>query len=480
MFLGHGLTLGWADMSLTIPPSMAKPSQDPFVVAGSGGVVLGEARTNHEGRRTVLLLRGQEDTSELEALAKTMGIAIVETVVQAGDEDPRTYFGKGRLLDIADEFQSIVSGHPWEGVDLVLLHTNATARQLVGVSEEIGLEIWDRVRLLLSLFTAHASSVEARTQVRIARLQSDRTVLRELANQQTTGERAGYGGGGVTALQGVLANLNRELTNLRRRQRKHANAQREHRRQRVRSGAMTVGFVGYTNAGKSSLFQRLSGKSVLVEDQLFSTLETTVGRMEKSPRILLVDTIGFIDNIPNATLTAFKATIAEAIDADLTLILVDASDSPLEIERKIETTQREVMERQRIDDDLLDDPSPPHVVLTKIDLLSEVELQRVIELVEERGFLDPVPISSREDTGIDGLQMFIRKRLFGEPCTLSIHPPASSGDDASERIVADVYENGMVESKEQAQDGTFQMVAWLASPQQARLKARWLHRIDIK
>ena len=119
-------------------------------------------------------------------------------------------------------------------------------------------------------------------------------------------------------------------------------------------------------------------------------------------------------------------------------------------------------------------------MLTKIDLLSEVELQRVIEMVEERGFLDPVPISSREDTGIDGLQMFIRKRLFGEPCTLSIHPPASSGDDASERIVADVYENGMVESKEQAQDGTFQMVAWLASPQQARLKARWLHRIDIK
>ncbi len=467
-------------MSLTIPPFMAQPSQDPYVVAGSGGVVLGEARTNHEGRRAVLLLRGQEDTSELEALAETMGIAIVETVVQAGDEDPRTYFGKGRLLDIADEFQSIVPGHPWEGVDLVMLHTNATARQLVGVSGEIGLEIWDRVRLLLSLFTAHASSVEARTQVRIARLQSDRTVLRELANQQTTGERAGYGGGGVTALQGVLANLNRELTNLRRRQRKHANAQREHRRQRVRSGAMTVGFVGYTNAGKSSLFQRLSGKSVLVEDQLFSTLETTVGRMEKSPRILLVDTIGFIDNIPNATLTAFKATIAEAIDADLTLILVDASDSPLELQRKIETTQREVMERQRIDEDLLDDPSIPHVVLTKIDLLSEVELQHAIELVEDLGFPEPVPISSQEDTGIDALQMFIRKRLFGEPCMLSIYPPTSSSDDASERIVADVYENGMVESNEQAQDGTFQMVAWLASPQQARLKARWLHRIDIK
>ena len=287
----HGNALGWADMRLTFPPGMARSADNPFVVAGSGGVVLGEARTNHEGRRALMLLRGQEDTRELEALATTMGITIVETISQAGGVDPRTYLGRGRLQDVAEELASVVKGHPWEGVDLVIVHTNATPRQLVGISDAVGAEIWDRVRLLLALFTSHASSVEARTQVRIAQLQSDRTVLRELANQQTTGERAGYGGGGVTALQSVLANINRELTNLRRRQKRHANAQREHRRQRARSGALTVGFVGYTNAGKSSLFKRLSGKEVLVEDQLFSTLETTVGRMEKSPRILLADTI---------------------------------------------------------------------------------------------------------------------------------------------------------------------------------------------
>ena len=82
-----------------------------------------------------------------------------------------------------------------EGVDLAIVHINATPRQLVGVSQALGVEVWDRVRLLLALFTAHASSVEARTQVRIAQLQSDRTILRELAQQQTTGERAGYGGG---------------------------------------------------------------------------------------------------------------------------------------------------------------------------------------------------------------------------------------------------------------------------------------------
>ena len=90
-----------------------------------------------------------------------MGISIVETVLQTGHIDPRTYFGKGRLEDIADERGSTLPGHPWEGVDLAIVHTNATPRQLVGVSQALGVEVWDRVRLLLALFTAHASSVEA-------------------------------------------------------------------------------------------------------------------------------------------------------------------------------------------------------------------------------------------------------------------------------------------------------------------------------
>ena len=459
---------------------MARRSEDPFVVAGSGGVVLGEARTNHQGRRALLLVRGVEDTTELRALAHTMGISIVETVLQTGHIDPRTYFGKGRLEDIADERGSTLPGHPWEGVDLAIVHTNATPRQLDGVRQAIGVEVWDRVRLLLALFTAHASSVEARTQVRIAQLQSDRTILRELAQQQTTGERAGYGGGGITALQGVIANLNRELTNLRRRQKKHANAQREHRRQRVRSGAMTVGFVGYTNAGKSSLFQHLSGKSVLVEDQLFSTLETTVGRMEKSPRILLADTIGFIDNIPNATLTAFKATIAEAIDADLTLVLLDTSDSLDEIRRKLDTTRREVLERQENEPDLLEDTNQPHVVLTKIDKVSPDKRKAVAALVGEEGFPAPVAVSSHTGEGVDALQLFIREQLFGASVSVTVFPPTSTSPDASERIVSEVYDRGMVDHDRRETDGTTRLDVWMPQACQAQLKARWADRIDIK
>ena len=459
---------------------MAQPADDPFVVAGSGGVVLGEARTNHEGRKALLLVRGTEDTSELRALAETMGITIVETVLQSGHIDPRTYLGKGRLEDIADERKSTLPGHPWEGVDLAIIHTNATPRQLVGVSQALGVEIWDRVRLLLALFTAHASSVEARTQVRIAQLQSDRTILRELAQQQTTGERAGYGGGGVTALQNVISNLNRELNNLRRRQKKHANAQREHRRQRVRSGAMTVGFVGYTNAGKSSLFQHLSGKTVLVEDQLFSTLETTVGRMEKSPRILLADTSGFIDNIPNATLAAFKATIAEALDADLTLILLDTSDSLLEARRKLETTRREVLERQDHEPDDFDEARTPQVVLTKVDATTPQQQQAVSDLVMEQGFPKPVAISSLTGEGIDQLQHFIRKQLFGAPVLIHVHPPTPASSDASERIVSSIYDQGMVEHIERMDEGTVVLNVWMTAACQAQHLARWGARIDIK
>ena len=116
---------------------MAKSSDDISVLAGTGGVVLGEARTNHEGRKAVLLIRGDEDTSEFVALVETMGIAIVETLHQPGIEDPRGYFGKGRLQDVADELSSRVQGHPWQNVDLVLMHTNASPRQLVGVSSAV-------------------------------------------------------------------------------------------------------------------------------------------------------------------------------------------------------------------------------------------------------------------------------------------------------------------------------------------------------
>jgi GTP-binding protein HflX len=313
--------------------------------------------------------------------------------------------------------------------------------------------------------------------------------LRELMHQQTTGERAGYGGGGVTALQNVLANVGRELANLRRRQIRQTNAQREHRRQRVRSGAVTVGLIGYTNAGKSSLFRLLSGKKVLVEDQLFSTLETTVGRMEDSPRVLLADTIGFIDNIPNATLSAFKATLAEALEADLTLVLADASDSPLELERKLLTTRREVFERlygEPVDDEFPwnDAMDPYHhsmqVVLTKIDQADEHMLDEAHATVAGLGFPPALGISAHSGVGIDTLKGAILRHLFGSPSTVHVHPSMDNAGDAVERIVSDIYDQGMVTSNERDPNGTVSLTVWLTHAALEKLKARWNERIEVK
>ena len=461
---------------------MAKQDSNFEVLAGAGGVALGEARTNPEGRQALLLVRGEDDTTDFRGLVSTMGIEIIEVLKQPGPIDPRGYFGKGRLQDLGDELKTRSQNHPWFGVDLVLIHTNTTPRQIVTVSDMVQIEVWDRVRLLLSLFTSHASSLEARTQVRIARLLSDRTVLRELANQTTSGERAGFGGGGVTALQAILANLNRELASLRKRQRKHANAQAERRMQRTRSGAMTVGIAGYTNAGKSSLFLKLSGKDVLVEDKLFSTLETTVGRMAASPRVLLADTIGFIDQIPNSTLDAFRATLAEALECDLLILLVDSSDEVLEIKRKLSTSRNEIFSRyltneEDISNDILSEKAIL-VVLSKIEMIGHLELQDRIDLIQEFGFNAPIAISALEDIGLDELQEEILLRLFGPQIELTLHP--SVDQRAIEGYVSDVYDCGLVTSKVNNSDGSISIRVWIQSQSLSKLIANSNGRIEVK
>jgi len=458
---------------------MAKQEPNYEVLAGAGGVALGEARTNHEGRKAILLVRGNEDTSEFESLVDTMGISIVEAIHQAGEQDPKGYFGKGRLQDISDELRLRVDRHPWQGVDLVLIHTNATPRQLVSVSDATSVEVWDRVRLLLSLFTAHANSLEARTQVRIARLQSDRTVLRELANQTTTGERAGYGGGGVTALQAVIANVNRELTSLRRRQLKHSKAQAERRRQRTRSGAVTIGIAGYTNAGKSSFFLKMSGKEVLVEDKLFSTLETTVGRLATSPRVLLADTIGFVDNLPNATLDAFRATLSEALECDMLMVLVDAGDPFEEFERKIAATQREINYRY-FGENTLDDFNERKLmcVLTKIETISSAELAEKKAIVQNHGYPNPLSISVHQNLGLAELQEAMLQELFGQPVVIELS--SSPSGRSVEGYLSDVYDAGMIIDKQRRENGDLLVKVWISQPSLARLVSNSEGRIEVK
>ena len=202
--------------------------------------------------------------------------------------------------------------------------------------------------------------------------------------------------------------------------------------------------------------------------------------MEESPRVLLADTIGFIDNIPNATLAAFKATIAEALDADLRVILVDASDSIDELERKLETTRREILERQENEATAFEETTDLMVVLTKLDVLEEQHIKAAQEAVESFGYPTPLGVSSMDGRGMEELKFAIRTHLFERPRTLTITPVTDANDEALERIASDIYDNAMVESDERDPSKGATMIAWMTKVAAEKLKSRWKQRIDIK
>ncbi|MFL2976286.1 MAG: GTPase [Candidatus Thalassarchaeaceae archaeon] len=435
---------------------MTEPDWDNVpLIAGSGGVLTEEIRTSHSGRKALMLTR-QGNPSEFLSLSKTMDIDVVEIISQKGRSNPRLHFGRGRLEAIRDELRMAPESHPWFGIDLILVNANLTPRQLVNLTDLLQCETWDRVRLLLELFTQHASSVEARNQVRIARLNADRNILRELVNRETTGERLGFGAGGRTGWNIALSALSRELQTLKNRQKRYGKVIKERQRQRKSSGAKTVGLAGYTNAGKSSLFAALCGKPVLVEDRYFSTLETTVGRMQFSPRILLVDTIGFIDEIPSDLLDAFSATLLESIDCDLLLLLLDASDSIPELIRKFETSRRELFDRT--DHDL--EPYDLQVVLTKSDSCSDehlVEVQRALQLLSVE---DAVVTSSSSSDGIEDLRSGILTRLHGPPIEMQISDTSLPNARPLAAIESQIRRMAMVRERE-VNDQGLRMIAWI-------------------
>ena len=390
-------------------------------------------------------------------LANSIGLEVIECIFQSGKDNPRSYFGSGRLNVIAAELDARNSAHPWHDVDLILVHTNTSSTQLVELTKILGIECWDRVRLLLNLFTNQANSVEAKLQVKLAMLQADRSIMRELAHIQTKGERLGWGAGGRHALENYMKIIDREISSLIRKKRRRDVSENERRKRRTRSGVKSIGLIGYTNAGKSSLFQTMAGKPVLIEDQLFSTLETTIGRMQKSPRILMVDTIGFVDNLPSILLDAFNSTIKESTRCDLILLIIDANDKKEEFIRKLKTTLRELESHQ----DYFNFKQL-QTVITKSDLVSKEKLEQLSKIITTYNLEQPLHTSSIDKKGIDQLRMMILSKLYGEPVSIDISPPTENHHKSQAAIIAHMHELGHVISKTKLNMlGRIRIIMWV-------------------
>ncbi|MGB9757331.1 MAG: GTPase HflX [Candidatus Bipolaricaulaceae bacterium] len=299
--------------------------------------------------------------SELSALAKTAGVVVVGTTVQRRERpDPATYIGKGKVLEVSELAKNLAADTLIFGVEL----TPAQARNL---EEFTGLKIIDRSQLILDIFALHAGTKEAALAVELAQLRYLLPRLRGWGKALSdTGGIVGTMGPGETRLEQSRRAIRRRIQALERELKEAEQARGIRRSRRRRLGPPEIAILGYTNSGKSTLFNALTRGDAFVADQLFATLDTKVRRalLPDGRAALLTDTVGFIRDLPPQLIPAFHATLEAAREASLLLFVIDAS-SPAALEH-LAVVRRVVFQEVLKPED----PRPPAIyVLNKMDLL---------------------------------------------------------------------------------------------------------------
>ncbi len=354
----------------------------------------------------------KEDISELEDLASSMNYQVVFEVLQKRDRpNARSFIGKGKL----QELKEILAQRP---VDLLIFNGYLKPSQHLLLENELEIECVDRVRLILNIFATRAYSREAQLQVLRAKLIYEIPLLREWIHNAKSGEHPGFLGSGEYETDAYYELIRRQLSRidyeLARLEKEHSNR----RKQRKKRGFNLVTIAGYTNAGKSTLLNALTSEKALVEDRLFSTLSTTTGRLDReNKQILITDTIGFLSDLPHFMIESFKSTIDEVYFADLVLLVVDASDSVEEMQRKLQTS-REVLFPEV-------DPQTLILVLSKKDKATDVPSK----IAMARNMLpvrDIMVISSATGDGIKALRDSITS-TFEYPVEMRFCLPHTDG-----------------------------------------------------
>lgn len=278
------------------------------------------------------ILVGYHELEELRELAVTAGARVVGELVQRRQRpDPATYIGKGKVEELRELCLE-------EGVDVVIFDDDLTPSQAHNLEEALETKVVDRTGLILDIFGRRARTKEGKLQVELAQLNYRITRLagyREYLSR--LGGGIGTRGPGETKLEMDRRQIRHRISVLRReieQIRKHRQLHRDRRRQ---NQLPLVALVGYTNAGKSTLFRALSREETLVSNRLFSTLDTLIRRIQLGGQhpVLISDTVGFIKKLPHQLVSAFQATLEEVVEADLILHVIDASDAQREEKRQV-------------------------------------------------------------------------------------------------------------------------------------------------
>lgn len=262
---------------------------------------------------------------ELERLLDTAGGEVFATVIQnKSTPDPRTLIGKGKVQEIAELCEN-------NGVKLVIFDEELSPAQIRNLEDDIGndVNVIDRSMLILDIFALHATSGEGKLQVELAQLKyTAPRLIGKGAELSRLGGGIGTRGPGESKLESDRRHIKRRIVALEEELEKLASTRRTMRAARDRSGLKKIAIVGYTNAGKSTLLNRLTDAGILAEDKLFATLDPTTRKytLPSGETVLLTDTVGFIRKLPHHLVNAFRSTLDEAVCADIIMILADASD----------------------------------------------------------------------------------------------------------------------------------------------------------
>lgn len=385
----------------------------------------------------------ENSLKELAALAETAGSQVLEGIIQRRDKpDPATFIGSGKV----SELKGIVSATK---ADTVICDGELSPGQLRQLEDRVKVKVVDRTALILDIFAQHAKSREGKAQVELAQISYLLPRLRgwgESLSRQVGG-RAGAGGAGGVGIGGRgpgetkieidrrrirdrMAKLRREIAEMK-------VARDTKRQERVRHRIPSVAIAGYTNAGKSSLLNRLTGAGVLVENALFATLDPTTRRVEGGDgRVYtLTDTVGFVSHLPHQLVDAFKSTLEEVSNADLILHLVDGSHpEPLEQVRAV----------HQVIDEIGASNIPEIIVINKVDISDP---HRIVELVQQ--FPGSIPISAHTGFGITELRLAIERSLPHPDVEVRAVIPYTRGD-----LLHEIHERGEIFTEEHMEDGT--------------------------
>jgi GTP-binding protein HflX len=384
----------------------------------------------------VFRLTGPDALDEFQELALSAGAEIVGIVTAPRDKaDSRYFVGSGKIEELAGLVEET-------GANLVLVSQSLSAPQERNIEKACQCQVLDRATLILDIFAQRAQSYEGKLQVELAQLRHLSTrLVRGWTHLERQKGGIGLRGPGETQLETDRRLIGVRIRQLNTRLEKVARQREQSRRRRLRSRSPLVALVGYTNAGKSTLFNTLTGASVGAEDRLFATLDPTVRRMEAMHcgEVLLADTVGFVSDLPHELIAAFRATLQEAREADLLIHVIDASD-PYHMER-----QRDV---ESVLESIGADKIPVIRVFNKIDRTGqEAALRR-----DENGKPSSVSLSAISGDGIDGLREAVGELLSSERINRWIE---LAGRDA--RLRAQLFELGVVSEERIAENGSWML-----------------------